>query len=704
MKKHLILLLLSITFYTAFSQAGRFISATRQRSSGVSINQGPNYSPLDSYFTYFAAVNPSSVYQDVAMTVRSVDGKITKAISERKANYHALWASTDNRLGYWNTKFGSRYNRDYPIYKFPAGDIPHVTVSNYLDVLLQSDIPDNASPNERHVLVRSRRSVSFEGYSAPNQISLKDFSGSMQIGNDSGSGAFVTVTGSSSLPEDVWTLVSIVDNGASSQLYINGVQSGSNVTVGAGTLSFFGMGTISHIYEHDVAFFAVNTGIGTNMSALASAVNAIVPLNVRVNKPHAYGITAVFDNVDTYSLTSSFHQGSDGLSADTALDEYEWIIINAVQTAPNGGVGLDAIRPVFNYTGATLKRSDFPSYFPAAQMGIVNNISVSGQLKRYNSAGRSWSGIPFRSRYQSDNVAGTPDGTYAPIATAAVINDALKTAVDITYSAALNTGTGLYTDFVVKVDEVAYPATSISFPNSTTVRVNHLGAVTNSSVVRVELRQTATNPLKGTNGKICESHVSGQFYNLSNLVSGPQTVKINLTAFSNTTSSTGWINISDNLNSTGIKSSNMVDTNGTGSGINFDLTDIFDNGSYINSSPPTDSDIPDANITTRCFYEYGDGTQQAIVRLEGFTAGKTVDIKLKFYKDSSFPTGSATGVVTWTDNGGASTTAIPSNLTLATVSKTGLVADSNGYVSFKIKSDTGNFAVGLVAVIFTKYP
>jgi hypothetical protein len=658
-----------------------------------------------------AITSRDNLFSDTTGTKKVIDGSFVRRINELKNGQHILWQSSDTiRRSYLQKIYGSRHDLHFPQFKNPVGDIPHISIFNMFDTVFYNT-PFTAVPSPFTVgrVVRRRTSVQDESMSPAESIGIKETSGNRIEINNSTTG-FVSASGSSPLSPDVWTHVMAEDNGVSSKIYFDNVQNGSNFTLNAGNLTQLGIGTISHVYEHDLCLlYRVNRILTTNeRNALHTEIANIIPLGTRVNKPFAYNISVTFNGVDTFNATvGNFNQGDDALSANTALDEIEWIHRTNIADA-NGYTFLDGQKLILGATGSSLKRSSYPSYFITPGDG---NAWVAARIKRYNTITRSNTDIPLRSQYVNDNVTGTPDGTYAPKLSSVVINDSLKTRLVLTYisgSGTLSNTSSNASDFTLFVNNSATPINSMSFAGGNVLNLDVASPLTYTSAyvnpLRLQLIQ-GSNPLRDTNGKICENFITGIFTNISNSIVGPVTIKGNITHNGNDTTATGFININGGnaWNTTGSKASSMVDINGVSSSIGLTLVTAGGNkgpNSAANSPGgvlPTSSNYPDTNINTR-----GCGTEDNgsfSFKFTGLGANKTYDLNLVFFKDNGFRLG---GAFTVNISGSGATTY--NNSSLVEVVNNSLTANSSGESGNIVVSASGNFGVNWNGFILTQYP
>ncbi len=269
----------------------------------------------------------------------------------------------------------------------------------------------------------------------------------------------------------------------------------------------------------------------------------------------------------------------------------------------------------------------------------------------------------------------------------------------------------------MNADGVDYVASSILVSGST---VAYTFGTTFTYLQTLTFRQmrSGANDLKDSQGRKVEDFATDVLIALTNNISGPVTVKANLTRFANSTSATGWINLDTDWGATGVKSASMTSTTGSLSGVGLSVTDAFPS-LHINSSTACNSgctygtwtspsasisEIPDSNISIRSPVAETGGATGAF-QFTGLSAGQTYDLVLyQFVDDDGFPDGGS-GTVVVTNGAGTSNASVDltSDRRIKTTF-TGLTASGSGTVTVTYTLTGGAGQVGAFAFEFTKYP
>jgi hypothetical protein len=473
---------------------------------------------LKALFSHFVYVDSNNIYTDASRSTLATDGVAHPALNltELVANQHLNWVPLGPRRSFLSKAYGFSHDRSGPIFKNPVGDTAHIFFPNVLDSVFASSatFAKQSSPNTSVTLFRSRRAVIDEG-SVGMGVTVRDRGGSYyEITNFTG--ATLLANGSGIAPPDVWSLLITEDNGPQSRVYLNGTQLGTDATLPASFVDRLYYGTNSHVHEHDLKYVGRYNGIFTaaQRARILALTNSIVPLGSVPAAPVVRNPIIAFDGTDTFSVTSYTYTSPDGTPIDPASFTIDWFVTNLFAPSVQGWTGLDAQH--FVHRGPTLKRSLFPTSFPTPgndQQSVIAIVSCK------DIQGRSWTGIPFRSRPLRDEIPGHPDAQKAPILASAVVPAAAPQRIVLTWSggAAFNTTSGSKNDFSVLVSDspVAVNAITVGTPN--TVQLTLASPVSHSSTIVVKLQQS-NNPLQDTNNKAVENFITGMFVAVENQV------------------------------------------------------------------------------------------------------------------------------------------------------------------------------------------
>lgn len=655
-----------------------------------------DYSQLYAYFD--KAVNIAelnSVYSDTGRTTAANDGDYVKNITEINDGSNLSWISSSIRKSYLSQKFASRYNFQAPVYKSPSGDKPHITFPNMLDTQYSSSTFSAAnSPNTMVAVIRSRRAVPDEG-GVGMGLYVRDRSADhLEISNSAGS---VELDAASGIPTYQQIKVILVeDNGASSRLFVNNVQFGTNKTLAAGTINQLFYGTTSHQWEHDLFFVGVHYGIFSSgdRSALQTLIESFFSVSSGPNKPYLYNPVLSFDGVDTFSVSSVSFNDPSSVGENTSLREYEWFV-NRSAASVDGYTGLDGQYAI--HRGSILKRGDHPDVFLAGATG-TGAVQVAVRIKGYDNNGNSWSGIPFRSLFINDNIAGTPVTTGQCWIDSVTVEDATPTRIRVHLTSTAGGGTfsgGNANHFKVWVNDVDTAFTAdFTGLGSGNVDLTLSTPLTYSDDVVVNHIPDATTPLKNSLNFTVPLQSTGTYLAFTNNIVGPITIKVNLSQSVDGTSPP-WNNA--NVGGGGVATliADLDDEDGNATGISLAITEAGQGwtGSDYASAGTL---FNETNVTQRGAGVWQGGNTNTTLRFAGLSAGQTFDISWAIAKIGN---GGVGNVVI---NGGTPIAFNSSSYTEFT--ETGLTADGSGNIDFTMTITGSGDEAALIGFILTTYP
>jgi hypothetical protein len=663
------------------------------RSGSVPVD----YSPLYAYFDKAVNIAESgSAFTDVARTTAATDGTYVKNITEILDGTNLSWVSSAIRKSYLAQKFASRYNFQAPVYKNPSGDKPHITFPNMLDTQFSSSSFSAASsPNTMVAVIRSRRAVPDEGGVGMGLFARDRSADHLEISNSAGA---VELDAASGIPtyQQIKVLL-IEDNGASSKLFINNVQVGTNETLAAGSISQLFYGTTSHQWEHDLFFAGVHYGIFSSgeRSALQTLIESYFSVSSGPNAPYLHNAVLAFDGTDTFTVSSVTFNDPNSAGENTSLREYEWFV-NRSAASVDGYTGLDGQYAI--HRGTTLKRGDHPDVFLAGATG-TGVVQVAVRIKGYDNNGNSWSGIPFRSLFINDNIAGTPVTTNQCWIQSVTVEDATPTKIRVHLTSSAGGGTfsgGNANHFKVWVNgvETSFTADFTGLVASGNIDLTLTNPLTYSDDVVVNHIPDATTPLQNSTGFTVPLQSTGAYLAFTNNIVGPITIKVNLSQSVDGTSPP-WNNA--NVGGGGVATliANLNDDGGAATGISLAITEAGQGwtGSDYGSAGTL---FDETNVTQRGAGVWQGGNTNTTLRFAGLSAGQTFDIS---YAIAKIGNGGVGNVVI---NGGTPIAFNSSSYTEFT--QTGLTADGSGNVDITMTITGSGDEAALIGIILTTYP
>jgi hypothetical protein len=619
-----------------------------------------DYSPLYTYYDHlFIPDDTDSVYSDTGRTTLATDGDAVKSLTDLVGSQNMTWISSSTRRSFLDIKHGSAYELTYPLYKKPSGQKAHVSFFNILDSQFQSGtFSALSSPNTSVFVIRSRRAVGDEG-GVTLGVGLRDRSQDhFEIINNAGAVELDAASGVANY--DQLAILFAVDNGTSSTVYLNNSALGTVKTLSASSITQLLYGSNSHIWEHDLLLAGVINDVLTTgeRNTLYSELTGFYTVDERPQAPHAYDVVVTFNGTDTFTCTSSFYDPN-GLSENTSLAEYEWFIICA-RSPVDFAFGESSLESQLDYQrivytkGNTLVRSDNPAIWQGGLGGASTpgggDVWVACRKKSYNTNSQSWSGIPFRSLYVNDNVAGSFSNG-KPFFSDLYIKDGFT---DRIYVAVSNNGaedlTGANkTDFVVYVDGAEVTISSLSTTNlnssfgsdpysliimlsgvtltyASVIIVKYLGNTIYASGSSYYIREFYTNP----------------FLPVDNQIVGPDRILINFTGGSTATESSPWNNVDSAYTSTGTLIADAINDQTDATGVAVVLTDASTGYGQASSTETPPSPFTDTTTARGIVSNGYVGDKNWLLTFSGFNASESITVKLLTFLNNDASAGKGT--------------------------------------------------------------
>ena len=661
---------------------------------------GVNYAPLYPYFEslIIPAVGPN--YTNLSRTNIALDGDYVRGLTDVINDLPIQFKGSETRRSYLSNKYGSDYNLLLPVFKIPSRDYPHITFSNCLDMLFESASFAAVTNNNNSAIfvIRSRRSVIDEGGIYGGQVGIRDRGKDhLEIFNSGGSVELDAASGSPYNETDYVSIITVVAFNSSSRAYSQLNQYGESVTLPVSSMTKIQYGTNSHQWEHDL-ILAGGLKSSTDIEEVFNLLNTnYFPVTYNpdalVKSAHGYGITISFN---TNTFTAAYLYGGD-VAEDTSARIVEWIC-RRTDASIAGYTGLDNQHIIKKSNSLTLNRSQIPATFNGRNGTGVVYLSV--RIKAFDTNGNSWGGIPFRSEYIFDNIVGTPSITGQAWIDSVTVENANADEIVIHLTSTSGGGTfsgGSLDGFNVYVNDVevtpTIDLTDLSSGNIVLTLPSSLEYSDNVVVTYIPI--DATTPLQNSLGFQVPLMQTGVFLPFTNNVSGPITMKVNLSWFVDGTTPP-WQNLTAD-GSVSTIDADVADEGGSATGIALAVTNAFQ-GWGVTDKVGVGTLFDEANVVARGLNSNGSADTTGTLRFSGLTAGQTFDLSYAVYD-----TNGGAGSVTVTDGAGTNVQAIDSSV-YTEYTKTSLTADASGNVDITVEITAAGKDGELIGVILTVYP
>jgi hypothetical protein len=557
-----------------------------------------------------------------------------------------------------------------------------------------STITTKNTPFSSVYIIRNRRAVQDEGgLNFGTQMRdlnydhyrLINNAGTVDLDNASGIGTFQQLE---------WILVE--DNGATSRIYVNGVQLGTDKTLSASNITALYYGTNSHQWEHDLFFAGNKYGIFTapERAALGTLINSFFTVDQRPQAPHLYDPVIAFDGTDTYTISSVQWYDPNSIAENTALREYEWFLTDTGVASLQGWTGLDAQTVVSRKS--TLKRSEIPQKFNG-RCG-AGTLNVCLRIKGYNTSGVGYTGIPYRSRLIIDNVAGTPVATGQAWINSVKVDNATPTMIEVGFTSTAGGGTlsgGNINHFHVFKNgtEVNISSIDLTQLGSSKLFLTLGSAITSLDFITVTHTPDATTPLQNSLSFIIPLMQTGAYLAFVNNVVGAKKVKGNI-SFGVNANDPQYVNLDTN-GSIATLSANMNNIFGVASGYSCAVTNAFQGITDVSIPGFVGTLFDDSQVNQRGLEVWQGGDGSGTVRIAGLTANQVFDIQLPIYH----PANGGTGTISVQGNSQGFTAT-----TYTEFSWTSLTADASGNIDIVFTISQSGKSAAWMGFILTTYP